>query len=244
MTFSNRLLQRAAPIWAGYHTHPFVKGIGDGTLNVDRFRYFLIQDYLYLFEYAKVFALGVIKAKEPAHMRRFAKSVEATLNGEMTIHRAYMKRLGISEREAESARPALANVSYTNYMLSVGFSGDVAAIAAAILACSWSYAEIGLRLNAIPGAAQHPLYGEWISGYCSAAYQEENDALMTLMIRWRKDALKKIWPISKRCSSVAAATRRSFGIWHGIWRISDAFAARGDLSIPEGAGFDRSRAVF
>lgn len=181
MTFTDRLHKSAGPIWAGFHAHPFVRGIGDGILDVERFRYFMIQDYLYLFEYARVFALGVAKAKNPAHMRRFAKSVEAVLNGEMTIHKAYMKRLDIDEREAETARPALANISYTNYMLSVGFAGDVAAITAAILACSWSYAEIGLRLNEIPGAVQHPLYGEWISGYCSDAYQEENNTLIDLM---------------------------------------------------------------
>lgn len=181
MNFTDRLHQSAAAIWAGYHAHPFVKGIGDGSLDIQRFRYFMIQDYLYLFEYAKVFALGVAKAKDPAHMRCFAKSVEAVLNGEMTIHRAYMKRLGIDERDAETAKPALANLSYTHYMLSVGFAGEVAAITAAILACSWSYAEIGLRLNETPGAAQHPLYGEWISGYCSEDYQAENHALIALM---------------------------------------------------------------
>ena len=181
MTFTDRLHKSAEVIWAGYHAHPFVKGIGDGSLDVERFRYFMVQDYRYLFEYAKVFALGVVKATNPAHMRRFAKSVEAVLNGEMTIHKTYMNRLGIDQREAEAAKPALANGSYTHYMLSVAFAGDVAAITAAILACSWSYAEIGLRLNGIPGAAQHPLYGEWIAGYCSEAYQAENNALIDLM---------------------------------------------------------------
>ncbi len=181
MTFTDRLHKSAQPIWAGYHAHPFVRGLGDGSLDVERFRYFMIQDYVYLFEYARVFALGVAKAKHPAQMRRFAQSVEAVLNGEMALHRAYMKRLGIDVRAAETAKPALANVSYTNYMLSVAYAGDAAAITAAILACSWSYAEIGLRLNQIPGAAQHPLYGEWISGYCSGAYQQENEALIALM---------------------------------------------------------------
>lgn len=181
MTFTDRLHKSAEPVWQGFHNHPFVRGIGDGSLSLERFRFFMIQDYLYLFQYAKVFALGIAKAHKPEHMRRFAKSVEAVLNGEMTLHKAYMKRLGIDEKEAENTRAALANTSYTNYMLSVAYSGDAAAITAAILACSWSYAEIGLRLNTVEGAVNHPFYGEWISGYCSEDYLNENLSLIDLM---------------------------------------------------------------
>ena len=97
--------------------HPFVSGLGDGTLPAERFRYFMIQDYLYLFDYARVFAMGVIRAREPELMRVFARTVDAVLGGEMNIHRAYMKRLGISEEQAGSAHPALDNLSYTAYML-------------------------------------------------------------------------------------------------------------------------------
>lgn len=219
MTFTDRLHKNAESIWDGFHAHPFVKGIGDGTLDIDRFRFFLIQDYIYLFEYAKVFALGVAKAKNPAHMRRFAKSVEAVLNGEMTIHKAYMKRLGIDERDAQTAKPALANSAYTNYMLSVGFIGDVAAITAAILACSWSYAEIGLRLNQVPGAAAHPLYGEWISGYCHEAYQEENNALIELMDLLAEgrseEELAHLEEVFINCS------RHEAQFWDMAWRMGD-----------------------
>ncbi len=219
MNFSDRLHKSAEPIWAGFHAHPFVQGIGDGTLNIERFRFFLIQDYLYLFEYAKVFALGVAKAKKPAHMCRFAKSVEAVLNGEMTIHKAYMKRLGIDQNDAEKAKPALANSSYTSYMLSVGFAGDLAAITAAILACSWSYAEIGLRLNQIPGAAQHPLYGEWISGYCSDAYQQENDTLIELMNTLAEglseEELAYLEEVFINCSRYEAQ------FWDMAWKMED-----------------------
>ncbi|GAA3330289.1 hypothetical protein GCM10020331_082230 [Ectobacillus funiculus] len=45
------------------HQHPFVKGIGNGELELDKFQFYIIQDYLYLIEYAKVYALGVVKAK-------------------------------------------------------------------------------------------------------------------------------------------------------------------------------------
>ena len=130
---ARRLYDSARTIWEGYHCHPFVTGMGDGSLSMDKFRFFLLQDYLYLFDYAKVFALGVVKARDPRLMREFSANVDAILNGEMKIHKAYMARLGITEEQVLKVRPALANLSYTNYMLSVAFAGGPAEIVATIL---------------------------------------------------------------------------------------------------------------
>ena len=121
-SFSQELRESAREIWAGYHTHPFVRGLGDGTLDLEKFRYFMIQDYLYLYEYAKLFALGVAKSRSRERMQMFAGMAYSTLNGEMGIHRSYMKRLGITEEELDATPAALANVSYTNYMLAVGYA--------------------------------------------------------------------------------------------------------------------------
>ena len=89
----------AAPVWEACHNHPFVTGMGDGTLAVEKFRHFMLQDYLYLLEYARVFALGVVKTRDTKLMRTFAVNIDAILNGEMKVHKAYMKRLGISEEQ-------------------------------------------------------------------------------------------------------------------------------------------------
>ena len=181
MKTTQRLYEAAHPIWEQCCDHPFVRGIADGSLELEKFRWFLLQDYLYLFDYARVFAWGVIKARDPDLMRTFSANVDAILGGEMKIHRAYMERLGITEEQVFAVRPALSNTSYTNYMLSCAAAGGTAEIIAAILSCSWSYAEIGARLAAIPGAADHPFYGEWVRGYAGEDYQRTNDALVELM---------------------------------------------------------------
>ena len=87
MTITEKLLDSVKEIWADYHTHPFVKGIGDGSLDQKKFRYYMIQDYLYLIDYTKVFAVGVAKAKDLSVMKLFAASTHNILDGEMDIHR-------------------------------------------------------------------------------------------------------------------------------------------------------------
>ena len=217
MTVSQRLHEAARPIWAQCLSHPFVTGIGDGTLEVEKFRYFMLQDYLYLFDYARVFALGVVKAREPDLMRTFSANVDTILNGEMAIHRAYMARLDISEEQVLAVRPALANLSYTNYMLSAAFAGGPAEIVAAILACSWSYAEIGQALAARPGAADHPFYGEWIRGYASPEYDQTNRALIDLMDRLAGDCPEGEY---RRLEEIfVACSRYELGFWDMAWRL-------------------------
>ena len=214
---STRLHDAAAPVWEACLRHPFVTGIGDGTLDMEKFRYFMLQDYLYLFDYARVFALGVVKARDPELMRVFAGNVDAILGGEMKIHRAYMKRLDITEEQVFAVKPALANLSYTNYMLSVAQAGGPMEIVASILACSWSYAEIGQALAAIPGAAEHPFYGEWIQGYASEEYAATNQALIELMDSLAADAgeeqLAYLTDVFVNCS------RYELGFWDMAWDV-------------------------
>lgn len=214
---STRLHDAAASVWEACLRHPFVTGIGDGTLDMEKFRYFMLQDYLYLFDYARVFALGVVKARDPELMRVFAANVDAILGGEMKIHRAYMKRLDITKEQVFSIKPALANLSYTNYMLSVAQTGGPMEIVASILACSWSYAEIGQALAAIPGAAEHPFYGEWIRGYASEEYAATNQALIELMDSLAADAgeeqLAYLTDVFVNCS------RYELGFWDMAWDV-------------------------
>ena len=112
MKFSEKLYERVKEIWQSYYNHPFVKEIGDGTLEVDKFKYYMIQDYLYLLDYAKVYALGVVKADTEEVMRGFSSMVNGILNGEMSIHRSYMKRLGVTQEEIKNAKKAYIDVSF------------------------------------------------------------------------------------------------------------------------------------
>ena len=81
MSTVERLLNATEDIWAGYHEKPFVQGLKNGTLDVKKFRRYIIQDYWYLMDYTKVFAVGVAKSKSVEVMKLFAKYIQAILDG-------------------------------------------------------------------------------------------------------------------------------------------------------------------
>ena len=218
MTTTQRLLAATEDIWAEYHTHPFVRGIADGTLDEEKFRYYMVQDYLYLIDYAKVFAIGVAKARDPETMRLFAGYVHQILDGEMDIHKGYMQRLGIPLEEAERAPVALDNLSYTSYMLRVAYDEGPAEIAAAILSCALSYEYIAKEIVARdPAAADHPFYGEWVCGYADPGYAASNQVLVELTERLTKDysqaQLEHLTEIFIACSRYEGA------FWDMAWEM-------------------------
>lgn len=192
----SRMLAATEDIWENCHRHPFVQGIADGSLDHEKFCFYMLQDYVYLFDYARVFAIGVAKAKDPDVMRIFANYVRQIMSGEMDIHRGYMKRLGISLEDAERTVPSLDNLSYTSYMIRIAYDDGAAEVAAAILSCALSYEAIAERMvaehpgtparsgmEARPGAADHPFYGEWVQGYASPGYHAANLELIDLTER-------------------------------------------------------------
>ena len=164
--FTDELRQFAAPIWEADLRHPFVRGIADGTLPMEKFKFYLIQDYLFLLDYSRVFAYGVIKASDEATMALFSQLLNETLNTEMDLHRGYCEKFGISAAEMEQAPVAPTTHAYTRHVLSVAQSGTLAELIAGVLPCQWGYAEIGTTL-AEQGGSPEPLYQEWIEMYAS-----------------------------------------------------------------------------
>jgi thiaminase/transcriptional activator TenA len=179
MKLSEAFRQASHAIWEANYAHPFVQGIGNGTLPQERFRFYLAQDYVYLIDFSRFFAVAAAKAVSLTPMERFAKLLDETLHFEMDLHRAICAEFGISRQELERTRPAPTCLGYTSYLLRVAYEGEAASLLAALLPCSWGYAEIGLRLKG-RGLPSVPPYAKWIETYASTEYQELVGWLRTL----------------------------------------------------------------
>ena len=169
--FSEQLRAAAADIWEAQHAHPFVRGIGDGTLPVERFAHYVRQDYVFLIEYARMLALGAARATDLATMRRFAELAQAILGEEMSLHRALAGELGISEADLETEEPAMTTRGYTDFLVRTAAVGELSELSAALLPCMWGYAEIGQQLAAA-GLPAEPRYAQWIETYAAPEFEE------------------------------------------------------------------------
>lgn len=155
--------------WAAYTRHAFVEGMRDGTLPHAAFLAYLRQDYLFLIQFARAWALAVVKAGSLAEMQTAAATVHALLHEEMALHLRICATEGISEADLLATEEAPETLAYTRYVLAAGQSGDFLDLLAALAPCVLGYGEIGARLAATAGDTP---YRDWIATYGGAEYQD------------------------------------------------------------------------
>jgi thiaminase/transcriptional activator TenA len=168
--FSQHLRALAEPIWAAQFSHPFVLGIGAGTLPIEQFKYWVRQDYLFLIEYCRLFGLAAARAPDLETLTRFADLLQATVRDEMDLHRAYAAELGIEPSELEAETMAPTTRAYTDFLLRIAATGDFAELTAALLPCMWGFSEIGRHLSAV--RPPDPLYARWINTYADPDFAD------------------------------------------------------------------------
>lgn len=177
MSLFERLKADVADEWRAYVDHPFVRGLGDGTLPSECFRHYLVQDYLFLIQFARAYALAAYKAPDLEALRHKAATVTAILD-EMKLHVRLAAEWGESEADLKGAVEAQATVAYTRFVLDAGMQGDLLDLMAVLSPCVIGYAEIGQALAVTPaGLSIDNPYRDWIEEYAGAAYQDvANDA--------------------------------------------------------------------
>jgi len=170
MDIFDRLKQAAISEWQSYVDHDFVRQMGAGTLTQAAFRTYLVQDYLFLIQFARAHALATYKSRSLADMKSTQAGLAAIL-GEMDLHVRLCGRWGLSPTDIEAATEHQATIAYTRYVLDCGMAGDLLDLHVALAPCVIGYAEIGWALApAIEQQPNHP-YHDWIAEYAGAGYQ-------------------------------------------------------------------------
>jgi thiaminase/transcriptional activator TenA len=180
MGFTDELEPLHDEVVTGIVEHPMVAGIGDGTLDPEPFRRWVKQDYVYLVEYNRVFALGAAKAPDLERMETFAELLHETLHTEMDLHRSYAADFGISEAELEATDPAPTTRGYTDFLVRVAALGTFGDLVAALLPCMWGFNETAERLAA-DSLPDEERYAEWIRTYTSDEFADLADWCRALL---------------------------------------------------------------
>ena len=190
MGFADDIEEKALPIRQAILSHPFITGVGDGSLPVDNFKYYVKQDYVYLKAYARVLALASAKSPDLETMGWFAGLLDETLNTEMELHRRSCAEFGITQQELETTAPAPTTVAYTSFLLQLAYHGTFPELVASLLPCQRGYCEIGTHLASLGEPENAPLYGQWIRMYASPEFAELAESIRSLVNRIAEEPAK------------------------------------------------------
>jgi len=215
MRFTDEIGDEADDVWSAIVAHPMVEALGDGSLDPAPFRYWVRQDYVYLVEYARLFALGAGNASTLDRMSTFAELLESTLNTEMALHREYAAGFGIDEAELAATEPSPTTRAYTDFLVRTAGRGTFGDTVAALLPCMWGFNETGTRLAA-DGLPDHERYAEWIRTYSGEEFTE--------LTTWCKDLMDEVAAESTAADRERyrelfhTSARYEYRFWDAAWR--------------------------
>jgi thiaminase/transcriptional activator TenA len=180
-SWSAQLWRSIEPIQQSILSHPFILGLGDGTLPPDAFARYLAQDVHYLRDYAR--ALAIVGAKAPSHAdtAMFARHAAGAVEAELSLHLTLLPELGLDPAAVAGTPIGPTTRAYTSYLLATVYGGSFAEGLAAVLPCYWIYAEVGAAL--VRAGSPDPRYQRWIDVYAGEEFELIVDEVLTLVDR-------------------------------------------------------------
>ncbi|MFB6280861.1 MAG: thiaminase II [Haloferacaceae archaeon] len=215
MAFTDTLAEDARPVFDAILAHPMVEGLGEGTLDVEPFRYWVRQDYVYLIDYSRVFAHGAARAPDLDRMGTFAELLSETVNTEMDLHRGYAAEFGITEAELEATEPSPTTRAYTDFLVRTAATGTFGDLVAVLLPCMWGFNDTALRL-AEDGLPDEERYAEWIETYAGEEFTELTTWCKELMDDVAADAPERVRERYRALFLTSA--RYEYRFWDAAWR--------------------------
>ena len=198
-SFSDQLRAEVEPIWQQIFQRPFLREIKDSTLPLEKFQYYLGQDYLYLEGFARTVAFTLAKAPTSDLLEELALRVMTPI--ERPLHQKLVTEAGLTMDEVRKVRRSPTNHAYVNHMLTTASMHGLGPAAAALLPCPWTYHELKDGV----GQSEHPLYGQWTSFYVAGLLQNSVDAWRSFVDREAEkadqrelDAMREAFIISTR----------------------------------------------
>jgi thiaminase/transcriptional activator TenA len=168
--FSERAWRGTSALYDRILDLPFNRELAAGTLAEERFRFYMIQDALYLTQYARALAAASAKAPDIEAMQFFAKAAATALVVERALHGGFFAKFGIDPADAAAAEPSPTCYGYTNFLLATALQDNYASLTAAVLPCFWIYWEVGKHIAAV-ARPENP-YRAWIDTYSDPGFGE------------------------------------------------------------------------
>jgi len=215
---SDQLKRSANPIRRAIFAHPFLQELHAGTLPMDRFTYFILQDYRYLLDFAQVLCLGGAKSPDLKTLEIFTRHALIAVEVERTFHASFGKSLGLSQSDLDQTPKGPVTEAYTRHLQAVARGGSLAEIVAAVLPCYWIYGEVGKKLY--KNRPRKPkIYREWIETYASEEYWRpvrEQIRLMNELGRRANGEEKR-----RMRSHFLLSSRYEFLFWDQAYRLEE-----------------------
>ena len=169
--FTGILWRSVEDVFEAIISHPFITGLTDGSLSLEVFKEYVIQDALYLSRFSRALALVGAKAPDDESALLLISAARDSLQVERaSLHDFLLKEWGIEPDSIERYTMSTLNRAYTDFLISTAYEEPFLVGLSAVLPCFWVYLEVGKEL--LKHGSSNPTYRRWIETYSSPGYEE------------------------------------------------------------------------
>ncbi len=213
MTISEKLREDCDGIWKELIEHPFVEELYSGTLPLEKFEFYVLQDYHYLVTAMKNFGLIASRADSMEALREVARILHLEATSEFDGYEDLLGALGRTVEDAASASPMEVTLSYGSFLIAVSSTRPFAESITSVLPCFWSYAEIASRHREALASNPNRLYVDWAGVYFSDEYLSLVDRMKKLV-----DEAGESYPYDKLKRVFAEASIYENMFWDAVYQ--------------------------
>ena len=209
MAWSEETWKTITPIFEKILIHPFLEGLMNGTLDKEKFLFYLNQDALYLDDFGKVLAGVAVKSPNRSHVESFLKFSGDTIAVERELHRSYLGSVD------SAASPSPTCLLYTSFMHRQLAIAPLEVAVASVLPCFWVYQAVGDFLLSQAPVSQNP-YQSWIDTYGG----EEYGQAVTKAIAIANELADRTTPgiRGEMTRAFTMGTQMEWMFWDSAWR--------------------------
>ena len=213
--FTNELWHSITPVYSEILAHPFLRGLTDGTLTEERFRFYVLQDAVYLREYARALSLAGVRSPNESALVMFNEHSAGAITVERSLHEGFLQDLGVTQDEANQTAPSPTTLAYTSYLLKIASLSDYPEVLGAVLPCYWIYWEVGQAL--LERGSPNPMYQKWIDTYGSEEFGSLVEAVLDLTDRACEDLNSS--QKARVTDAFVTTSRYEWMFWDAAWKL-------------------------
>ena len=213
--FTGELWRSIGDVYGEILDHPFLRGLTDGTLPEENFKHYVLQDALYLRDYARALSLAAVRSPDADALVMFNEHSAGAITVERSLHDGFLKDFGLPEDAVDRTPSAPTTLAYTSYTIRTAALGDYPEVLAAVLPCYWIYERVGKTL--LERGSPKPIYQRWIDTYGG----EEFGALVEAVLDLTDRSSEGLSPLAKARATEAFVTtsRYEWMFWDAAWRL-------------------------
>lgn len=195
--------------------HPFNVALTEGSLDRDRFAFYIVQDARYLVGFAQALAAAAARASTAEDAAFLTGSANGALVEERRLHAGYVEEFGLSESDIAGIVTSPSCLAYTSFLRASALSDPYPVLVAALLPCFWVYQYVGSTiLESTGGAAGHP-YRRWIETYADEEFAKAVLDARELTDRLAASGDSGVW--SRMLEAFVRATEYEWLFWNSAW---------------------------